>query len=60
MSDDTKKPGGSDRKRINVTEDYEFRDWSKKFGVTSEQLTAAVRKVGTFADDVEKELKEKK
>ena len=59
MSDDTKKSGGQDRKRINVHEDYELRDWSKKFGVTPEQLKAAVTKVGTMADDVEKELKRK-
>jgi hypothetical protein len=34
MPDDKKKPGGQDRKRINVNEEYEVRDWSKKFGVT--------------------------
>ena len=35
------------------------RDWSNKFGVTAEQLKAAVKKVGTFADDFEKELKKR-
>ncbi len=59
MPDDPKKTGGQDRKRINVNQDYELRDWSKKFGVTPEQLKAAVAKVGTMADDVEKELKKK-
>lgn len=54
-----KKTGGQDRKRINVNEDYELRDWSKKFAVTPEQLKAAVKKVGVMADDVEKELKKK-
>jgi hypothetical protein len=38
-------------------EDYELRDWSKKFGATPEQLKAAVKKVGVMAADVEKELK---
>jgi hypothetical protein len=36
MPDDKSKSGGQDRLRINVNEDYELRDWSKKFGVTPE------------------------
>jgi len=57
MSDDKSKPGGQDRRRINVNEDYEVRDWSKKFGVTAELLKAAVEAVGTDAQTVEKHLK---
>lgn len=57
MSDDKSKTGGSDRKLINVNEDYELRDWSKKFGVTPEKLKEAVQAVGTSADAVEKHLK---
>jgi hypothetical protein len=56
MADNKSKSGGQDRKRINVTEDYELRDWSKKFGVTPEELKDAVKKVGPMADDVKKEL----
>ena len=59
MSDDKTKTGGPDRKRISLSEDYEVRDWSKKFGVTEEQLRAAVKKVGPMADDVQAELKKK-
>lgn len=59
MADDKSKIGGQDRSRINVNEDYELRDWSKKFGVTPEQLKAAVKRVGAVAADVEKELKSK-
>ena len=59
MADDQSKPGGPDRQRIDVNEDYELRDWSKKFGVTPDELKAAVKKVGVMADDVEKELKKK-
>jgi hypothetical protein len=33
-----------------------LRDWSKKFGVTPEQLKDAVKKVGPMADDVKREL----
>jgi len=57
MPDDKSKAGGRDRRRINVDEDYELRDWSKKFGVTQEELKAAVRSVGDQASAVEKHLK---
>ena len=57
MSDDKSKPGGQDRSRISVNEDYEVRDWSKKFGVSAEQLKAAVKAVGSNAKDVEAHLK---
>jgi uncharacterized protein DUF3606 len=35
---------------------YELRYWSKKFGVSHDQLKAAVSKVGVMADDVAREL----
>jgi hypothetical protein len=57
MSDDKSKPGGQDRSRINLNEPYEVRDWAKKFGVTTDQLTAAVKKVGSKASDVEAHIK---
>jgi hypothetical protein len=59
MADDKSKVGGQDRKRINLSEDYELRDWSKKFGVSAEELKRAVAKVGDRAEDVERELKNK-
>jgi len=59
MSDDKSKPGGQDRKRINLNEDYEVRDWSKRLGVSADQLRAAVKAVGDRADDVEKHLKKR-
>lgn len=58
MSDDKSKVGGQDRSRINIHEDYELRDWSKKFGVSPDELRAAVAAVGTSADAVEKHLKQ--
>ena len=57
MADNKSKPGGQDRTRINVNEDYELRDWSEKFRVTPEQLKSAVKAVGTNAEAVEKHLK---
>jgi hypothetical protein len=60
MSDDKSKSGGQDRKRVNTTEDYEVRDWAKKFGVTPEELKAAVKAVGNEAAAVEAHLKGKR
>ena len=48
MSDDKTKRGAADRNRINIHEDYELRDWSKRLGVSPE--------VGTSADAVRKHL----
>jgi hypothetical protein len=60
MSDDKSKSGGQDRKRINVHEDYELRDWSKSLNVTPEQLKKAVASVGDSADAVREHLKKSK
>jgi hypothetical protein len=57
MADDKSKAGKPDRDRINVDEDYELRDLSKRLGVTPEQLTAAVAAVGPMAEDVRRYLK---
>ncbi len=56
MSDDKSQSGGQDRRRISLSDDYEVRDWSKKFSVTEEQLRAAVERVGDSAEAVEREL----
>lgn len=60
MSDDKRTSGGQDRKRINVNEDYELRDWSKKFGVTPDELKKAVADVGDRAEKVEEHLRDRK
>ena len=57
MSDDKTKTGGQDRRRINVNEDYELADWSRKFGVSQDELKKAVQAVGDSADKVEAHLK---
>ena len=56
MSDDPKKKGRQDRSRINTSEDYEVQYWSKKFGVSPDELKAAVNKVGNSVADVQQEL----
>jgi len=57
MSDDKTKAGGQDRSRISVDEDYEVRDWARKFGVSPDELKAAVKAVGNQAAAVEAHLK---
>ena len=59
MSDDKTKSGRQDRARINLGEDYEVRDWTKKFGVTADELKSAVKAVGNDAQAVESFLKGK-
>ena len=56
MPDDRTKIGRPDNIRINVHETYELRDWSRKLGVTPEQLKEAVQKVGPMVDDVKRQL----
>ena len=57
MADDLSQRGGQDRKRINVNQDHELRNWAQKFGVTSERVREAVQAVGDRADKVEDYLR---
>lgn len=57
MSDSKEKSGGQDRKRININQDYEVRDWAKALGTTPEKLKEAVQQVGDRAEAVERHLK---
>lgn len=57
MSDDKSKRRPADRNQISLNEDYEVRYWSEAFGVTKEQLGAAVKAVGNSADKVREHLK---
>jgi hypothetical protein len=57
MADNKAQAGGQDRTRINLSEDYEVRDWSRKFGVSPEELRRAVEAVGNEAAAVEAHLK---
>jgi hypothetical protein len=56
MADDLKNRGAQDRARVNVNEDHEVRYWTHKWGVSKEQLTTAVNKVGVAANAVAREL----
>ena len=52
MADDLSKRTGADRNQINTSQDHEVRYWTKELGVTAEQLSAAVKAVGTSAEKV--------
>ena len=47
MSDDKAKRGSPDRNRIDLNDPDEVQNWSKSFGVSPEQLKAAVKSAGT-------------
>jgi Sec-independent protein translocase protein TatA len=53
----TVKAGSHDMLRINIHDDYEVRYWTRRLGVTSETLKAAVSKIGPMVKDLESELK---
>jgi hypothetical protein len=57
MADDLSNRGPQDRARVNISEQHEIAYWTKKFGVSEEQLRKAVQKAGASADAVEKALK---
>lgn len=56
MADNLNERGPQDRSRVNVNEPWELRYWSRKFGVSEEQLKEAVKAAGPSADAVGKHL----
>jgi hypothetical protein len=59
MPDDKTRSTGQDRKRINVHEDYELRDWAKSLKTTPQRVKEAVAAVGDRAEKVREWLREK-
>ena len=57
MVDDPKIRGPQDRSRVNIEQDYEVQYWTQEFGVTEEQLRAAVRRMGPSADKLREHLR---
>jgi hypothetical protein len=57
VPDDKTKTRPQDAAKVNVHEKYELEYWTKEFGVTPDQLRAAVARVGTSARAVEQQLK---
>ena len=57
MADDKTLRSPQDSSRIALGEDYEVEYWTKKFGVTRDELEKAVKAVGNDAEAVEEYLK---
>jgi len=57
MSDNKNNIGSPDRDRISLSEDYEIRYWSQKFGVSTGALQNAVKRVGSNPKNVRDYLK---
>jgi hypothetical protein len=55
MADDPTKTA-ADRKKIDVSQDYECRYWAEKFGVSPDELKAAATAAGPMADDIARYL----
>lgn len=49
MSDNLENRGPQDASKVNVGEVWEVAYWTKKFGVTADELKQAVKQVGTSA-----------
>ncbi|MCL9804483.1 DUF3606 domain-containing protein [Flavobacterium amniphilum] len=52
MSDDLSKKIPQDASKVNIHESWEVAYWCNKWGVTKEQLLAAVKAVGVSASAV--------
>ena len=59
MADDRKERRRPERQRINLAQRYEARYWSEKFGVSEEELTRTVERIGPLAEEVERYLRKK-
>ena len=58
MPDDKRIRQPHDRKRIDINDPSEVRNWCRALQCTKSELKAAVKAVGTSASKVEKWLKE--
>jgi Protein of unknown function (DUF3606) len=56
MADDLMKRAPEDRSRINTSEDWEVRFWTKELGVSAEELKRLVAKHGNSAAKIRQEL----
>lgn len=57
MPDDRSMKGPQDSSRVNVNEDYELSYWTKRFGVSAEELKRAVHTVGVSVKALEEHFK---
>jgi len=56
MTDNLKIRQPLDPKKINIHEQWEVNEWTKKWNITAQQLIDAVKKVGVLVVDVARYL----
>ena len=56
MADNLTQRGPADRNRVNLSEDWELKYWTKELGVGADELRAAVKAVGSSVEDVRARL----
>ena len=56
MADDKSNRGPQDRARINTSEDYEVRYWTKELSVSAEELKRLVGQHGNSAEAIRRAL----
>ena len=56
MANDKTNRGQPDRSKINMSEDYEVKYWTRHLGTTREELQKVVDRVGNSAKAVAKEF----
>jgi len=54
---DEAKSRAADRARVNTHEKYEVAYWTKKWGISEEQLKAAAQAAGPMSADIEAHLR---
>ncbi len=57
MPDDPEKRRPQDANRINIHEEWEVRYWSKKFGVSHEELKELVHRYGSSVEKIRANLR---
>lgn len=56
VADDPRQAENPDDTRIDLDQEQEVRYWSKKFGVTEEEIRQAVKSAGPMVKDVRARL----
>jgi hypothetical protein len=56
MPEDPKQSGKADDVRINIDQDDEVKYWSRKFGVSEEEIRQAVKTAGPMIKDIRQKL----
>lgn len=57
MADNKNKKRPQDATRINMNEDYEVRYWTKKLGISREELKRATSKFGSVVTRIRERFK---